>query len=55
MGVDERNYGPGRLGMFVAEHEVARWGDDFLAAVAAAGPEPEPESDSALRECGTGR
>jgi hypothetical protein len=32
--------------MIVAEHDVARWGDDFLAAVAAAGPEPE----SVLRE-----
>jgi glucosylglycerol-phosphate synthase len=48
MGADERAYRTARMGMIVAEHDVARWGCDFLAAVAAAGPEPEPES--VLRE-----
>ena len=37
MGEDERAYRTARMGMIVAEHDVARWGDDFLAAVEAGG------------------
>jgi glucosylglycerol-phosphate synthase len=33
---DERAYRTARMAMIVAEHDVARWGDDFLAAVEAA-------------------
>jgi len=40
MGEDERAYRTARMGMIVAEHDVARWGDDFLAAVAASGAAP---------------
>lgn len=40
MGEDERAYRTARMGMIVAEHDVARWGDDFLASVAASGAEP---------------
>jgi glucosylglycerol-phosphate synthase len=37
MGEDERAYRTGRMAMIVAEHDVTRWGNDFLAAVEAAG------------------
>jgi len=40
MGEDERGYRTARMGMIVADHDVARWGDDFLAAVEASGAEP---------------
>ncbi|XYJ08638.1 glucosylglycerol-phosphate synthase [Telluria sp. B2] len=40
MGEDERAYRTERMGMIVAEHDVARWGEDFLAAVSAASPSP---------------
>lgn len=33
---DERGYRTARMAMIVADHDVARWGDDFLAAVEAA-------------------
>jgi glucosylglycerol-phosphate synthase len=33
MGEDERGYRTARMAMIVAEHDVARWGDDFLEAV----------------------
>jgi glucosylglycerol-phosphate synthase len=36
MREDERAYRTARMAMIVAEHDVARWGDDFLAAVEAA-------------------
>jgi glucosylglycerol-phosphate synthase len=37
MREDERAYRTARMAMIVAEHDVARWGDDFLAAVETAG------------------
>jgi len=40
MGEDERAHRTARMGMIVADHDVARWGDDFLAAVAASGAAP---------------
>lgn len=40
MGEDKRAYRTARMGMIVAGHDVARWGDDFLAAVEASGAEP---------------
>ncbi|GAA5233285.1 hypothetical protein GCM10025794_28520 [Massilia kyonggiensis] len=33
MREDERAYRTARMAMIVAEHDVVRWGDDFLAAV----------------------
>jgi trehalose-6-phosphate synthase len=33
MGADERAYRAGRMAMIATEHDVTRWGDDFLAAV----------------------
>jgi glucosylglycerol-phosphate synthase len=36
MGEDERAYRTGRMAMIAAEHDVARWGEGFLAAVEAA-------------------
>lgn len=39
MGPDEAAYRTERLAAIVAEHDVARWGGDFLAAVAGAGPD----------------
>ncbi len=47
MGEDERAYRTARMGMIVAEHDVARWGEDFLAAVDAACAQPLPEADAA--------
>ncbi|MEN3277201.1 MAG: hypothetical protein V7631_2991 [Massilia sp.] len=32
MGADERTYRTGRMAMIVAEHDVERWGRDFVAA-----------------------
>ena len=40
MGEDERAYRTARMAMIAAEHDVARWGDDFLAAVDAATAPP---------------
>lgn len=40
MGEDERAYRTARMGIVVADDDVARWGDDFLAAVAASGAAP---------------
>ena len=42
MGEDERAYRTERMGMIVAEHDVARWGEGFLAAVGAASPARAP-------------
>lgn len=39
MGADERAYRSARMAMITAEHDVARWGRDFIAAVDAAGPD----------------
>jgi len=39
MGADEVAYRAGRMAMIVKEHDVARWGDDFLAALE---QQPEP-------------
>jgi len=36
MGPDEAAYRTERMGAIVAEHDVTRWGEEFLAAVAAA-------------------
>jgi glucosylglycerol-phosphate synthase len=33
MGEDERDYRTSRMAMIATEHDVTRWGDDFLAAV----------------------
>jgi glucosylglycerol-phosphate synthase len=33
MGEEERSYRTARMAMIVTEHDVTRWGDDFLAAV----------------------
>ena len=38
MGEDERAYRTARMAMIAAEHDVARWGRDFIAAVDAAAP-----------------
>lgn len=35
MGIEERAYRTARMAMIVTEHDVTRWGDDFLAAVMA--------------------
>ena len=43
MGPDEAAYRTERLAAIVAEHDVARWGEDFLAAVAAAAREAEAQ------------
>lgn len=42
MGEDEAAYRTERMAAIVAEHDVARWGEDFLAAV-----------ERAVREGGT--
>ncbi|QGZ42923.1 glucosylglycerol-phosphate synthase [Pseudoduganella flava] len=34
MGADEQAYRTARMAMIATEHDVVRWGDDFLAAVA---------------------
>jgi trehalose-6-phosphate synthase len=34
MGPDEAAYRTERMAAIVAEHDVARWGEEFLAAVA---------------------
>ena len=47
MGEDERAYRTARMGMIVAEHDVARWGGDFLAAVDAAGAHAGDEAADA--------
>lgn len=47
MGEDERAYRTARMGMIVAEHDVARWGEDFLAAVDAAGAHASDEAADA--------
>ncbi|MFC3457657.1 glucosylglycerol-phosphate synthase [Massilia haematophila] len=47
MGEDERAYRTARMGMIVAEHDVARWGEDFLAAVNSACAQPPLEADAA--------
>lgn len=39
MGDAERRYRTDRLGMIVAEHDIARWGGDFLEAVRKSAPE----------------
>ena len=44
MGEDERAYRTARMGMIVAEHDVARWGDDFLAALEASGASPAADA-----------
>lgn len=49
MGEDERIYRTERMAMIVTEHDVARWGDDFLDAVTAAGSQDEA-SDAAGAE-----
>ena len=40
MGEDERAYRTARTAMIASEHDVARWGDDFLVAVDAATAPP---------------
>ncbi|MFC5549088.1 glucosylglycerol-phosphate synthase [Massilia aerilata] len=47
MGEDERAYRTGRMAMIVAEHDVTRWGNDFLAAVEAAGAAAMTEARAA--------
>ena len=39
MGADERAYRTERMAMITAEHDVARWGRDFIAAVKGAAPD----------------
>ena len=41
MGAEERAYRTARMAMIASEHDVARWGDDFLAAVLRAGDDDE--------------
>ncbi|CAH0179312.1 Glucosylglycerol-phosphate synthase [Massilia sp. Bi118] len=47
MGEDERAYRTGRMAMIVAEHDVTRWGNDFLAAVEGAGATAAVEARAA--------
>ncbi len=44
MGVEERAYRTARMAMIATEHDVTRWGDDFLAAVTAGNPDDEREA-----------
>jgi trehalose-6-phosphate synthase len=45
MGADEVAYRAGRMAMIVREHDVARWGDGFLAAL-----EAQTEAESPAEE-----
>ena len=47
MGPDEAAYRTGRMAAIVAEHDVARWGEEFLEAVADATREAERQAEAA--------
>ncbi|QBE65745.1 glucosylglycerol-phosphate synthase [Pseudoduganella lutea] len=44
MGEEERSYRTARMAMIATEHDVTRWGDDFLAAVMNTGLDDEREA-----------
>jgi len=47
MGEDERAYRTARMAMITADHDVARWGRDFIAAVSEAGGAGTPDAPQA--------
>lgn len=47
MGADEVAYRSGRMAAIVRDRDVARWGDDFLAALAASGEAPSADQRAA--------